>query len=139
MNDNIRIVNYAVWDKEMTLTFSMMPNNCGASRTNQLLAPWQKKVKCKEFAVPAITLDSFVENNGIDRVDFIKADIEGAERNMLRGARNILRQFAPKLSICTYHLPDDPQVLREIVLDANPKYQIVEEYKKMYAWVPKGA
>jgi hypothetical protein len=88
------------------------------------------------LAVPAITLDSFVERNNIERVDFIKADIEGAERNMLWGARKILKEFAPKLSICTYHLHDDPQVLREIILEANPKYQIVEKFKKMYAHVP---
>ena len=90
----------------------------------------------KQYTVPAITLDAFVERNNIEHVDFIKADIEGAERNMLRGATRILKEFAPKLSICTYHLPDDPQVLREIILNANPKYRIVEKIKKMYAYVP---
>ena len=71
----------------------------------------------------------------IPRVDFIKADIEGSERHMLMGARRVLKEFAPKLSLCTYHLPDDPQVMREIILDANPRYRIEERWKKMYAWV----
>ena len=79
--------------------------------------------------------DAFVEKNSIERVDFIKADVEGAERNMLRGAKRILRDFSPKLSLCSYHLPDDPQVLREIILDANPEYQIVEKFKNLYAYV----
>ncbi|MDR2691024.1 MAG: FkbM family methyltransferase, partial [Dysgonamonadaceae bacterium] len=32
------------------------------------------------------TLDRFAEERKLTRVDFIKADIEGAERDMLRGA-----------------------------------------------------
>jgi len=87
--------------------------------------------------VDCLTLDYFVEKNNIKHVDFIKADIEGAERWMLEGARGILKEFAPKLSLCTYHLPDDPQVMRELILDANPNYIIEEKYKKMYAYVPK--
>ena len=136
MNGNIRALNFAVWDKEETLNFSLVVNSIGSSRHDHLLREKDVQMKRKQFAVPAIPLDAFVEKNGIERVDFIKADIEGAERNMLNGARRILKEFAPKLSICTYHLPDDPQVLREIILDANPKYEIVEKFSKMYAYVP---
>ncbi|MDR0575336.1 MAG: FkbM family methyltransferase, partial [Tannerella sp.] len=50
------------------------------------------------------TLDKFVEENKLEHIDFIKADIEGSERDMLRGAMNVLKNFAPKLAICTYHL-----------------------------------
>jgi len=139
MNENICIQNVAVWDKEETLDFSFISGKIGASRANQLLWDPHAIQHHKQFTVPAITLDAFVERNGIKRVDFIKADIEGAERNMLRGATRILREFAPKLSICTYHLPDDPQVLREIILEANPQYQIVEKFQKMYAHVPQKA
>jgi FkbM family methyltransferase len=87
--------------------------------------------------VSVTTLDSYVHENDLERVDFIKADIEGAERLMLKGARNVLRDFGPKLAICTYHLPDDPEVLEGLVRDANPKYVIEHKYKKMYAWIPK--
>jgi len=80
--------------------------------------------------------DTFVHQNNIPRIDFIKADIEGAERYMLMGAKQVLKDFAPKLAICTYHLPDDPKVLRELILDANPDYVIEERWKKMYAHVP---
>jgi FkbM family methyltransferase len=96
----------------------------------------KKVIPLGKAAQELITLDSFVERHDIKRVDFIKADIEGAERNMLRGAQRILREFAPKLSICTYHLPDDPEVIREIIMKANPKYKIVEKFSKMYAYIP---
>jgi hypothetical protein len=85
--------------------------------------------------VKVTTLDDFVVDNKIAQVDFIKADIEGAERALLTGARNTLKKFAPKLAICTYHLPDDPQVLEHLVLDANPHYMIKHKYQKMYAYV----
>ena len=143
MNRNICVCNFATWHTNGTLEFVFNSSADSASKCNQLRSRWtllRNKLRspqaCTQFTVPAITLDAFVERNNIERVDFIKADIEGAERNMLRGATRILREFAPKLSICTYHLPDDPQVLREIILEANPKYQIVEKFKKMYAHVP---
>jgi len=114
-------------------------------------AAWNKNITACPFAlsdsngyltiensqVQATSLDSFVHENNLPRVDFIKADIEGAERYLLKGAKNVLKEFAPKIAICTYHLPDDPKVLRELILEANPKYSIEEQYLKMYAHVPK--
>jgi FkbM family methyltransferase len=82
------------------------------------------------------TLDDFVRDNNIPRVDFIKADIEGAERDMLKGARHVLKTFAPRLALCTYHLPDDPEVMARLIMEANPDYQIVQRGKKLYASVP---
>jgi FkbM family methyltransferase len=92
----------------------------------------------KGEAIQITTIDKFVESNKIERVDFIKADIEGAERDMLRGATNVLKTFAPKLAICTYHLPDDPEVLEQIIKEANPKYKVVHLRKKLFAAVDRG-
>jgi FkbM family methyltransferase len=85
--------------------------------------------------IAVTTLDRFVEENRLERVDFIKADIEGAEREMLKGATNILKTFAPKLAICTYHLPDDPEVLEKIIKEANPAYKILHLRHKLFAAV----
>ena len=83
------------------------------------------------------TIDDFVRENNLPRVDFIKSDIEGFERRMLAGAQETLARFAPKLALCTYHLPDDPQVMAELILKANPKYNIVQKRMKLFASVPE--
>ena len=85
----------------------------------------------------SVSLDDFIRENNIQRVDFIKADIEGFERHMLEGAQETLKRFAPKLALCTYHLPDDPQVMAELILKANPKYNIVQKRMKLFASVPE--
>ena len=87
------------------------------------------------ITVDQITIDEFVKRNNIPRVDFIKADIEGAERLMLEGAQETLKKFAPKLALCTYHLPDDKEVMTELILKANPDYKIEYKWKKLYAHV----
>ena len=87
--------------------------------------------------VAITTLDSFVEEYKLKRVDFIKSDIEGFERNLLMGARETLKKFAPKLAICTYHLPDDPIVLAKIIKEVNPDYEIIQMRHKLFAAVVK--
>ena len=64
-------------------------------------------------------------------IDFIRANIEGSERDMLRGAKNVLQHYAPKLAISTNHLPDDPKVLEDIILEFNPKYKIIQFRKNI--------
>jgi FkbM family methyltransferase len=52
------------------------------------------------------TVDDFVRENGL-RVGLIKADIEGFEQNMLRGARKTIEEQKPALIICIYHNTSD--------------------------------
>ncbi|MDR0734004.1 MAG: FkbM family methyltransferase [Dysgonamonadaceae bacterium] len=89
----------------------------------------------KREKITITTLDKFVAENRLTRVDFIKADIEGAERDMLRGAANVLKTFAPKLAICTYHLIDDPETLEKIIKEINPNYMVVHLRHKLFAMV----
>ena len=87
-------------------------------------------------SVQTTSIDDFVREMNLEKVDFIKADIEGFERNMLTGAQDTLKRFAPKLALCTYHLPDDPEVMSSLIKQANPDYNIVLKQKKLYASVP---
>ncbi|MDR1916172.1 MAG: FkbM family methyltransferase [Synergistaceae bacterium] len=129
-NDNITICPYALYNKEDVLEFLLPPDtNIGSGKVG---AGGNKEDKT--VSVQAVSLDVFVKKHNLPRVDFIKADIEGAERYMLMGAQETLRVFKPRLALCTYHLPDDRQVMRDLILKANPSYTIVQEHHKLYAW-----
>ncbi|MBB5193951.1 FkbM family methyltransferase [Anaerocolumna cellulosilytica] len=77
-----------------------------------------------EMYIEVITMDSFVEENKLQSVDFIKMDIEGAELRALKGGINTIKTFKPKLAICAYHKYQDiiqiPLWLKSIV----PEYRI---------------
>jgi len=131
INPHIKIAPYAVSDQNGNAWF----DNYDATSVFGKIS--ESNEKNNKFKVDCITIDSFVEQNNISRVDFIKADIEGAERLLLKGATRVLKEFSPKISICKYHLPDDPEVLVDLILKANPNYIIEEKYMKIYAYVPK--
>lgn len=54
-----------------------------------------------------LSIDDLVKKQGLNRVDFIKMDIEGAEAEALMGASGTIQTFNPKLAICVYHKKDD--------------------------------
>lgn len=128
----ISIYPYALLDKNGETDFFIGSNMNGENSINNLSGTCKEHIKVKTK-----TIDDFVTENKISKVDFIKADIEGAERYLLLGAKETMKKFAPKLAICTYHLNDDPEVLENIILKANPKYKVIHRYKKLYAYLEK--
>ncbi len=74
--------------------------------------------------VPLTTIDNLVRDLSLDRVDFIKMDIEGAEQRALTGAAETLAEFRPRLEISVNHLPEDPVQVPLIVKRAWPGYSI---------------
>jgi len=131
LNSNINIIPLALSNKKEDAIFMK-----GGSVSASMISKFQSSDDISE-EVSTITLDDWVKQNNIPKVDFIKADIEGAERLMLEGAQWVLKTYAPKLAICTYHLPDDKEVLTKLILQANPDYKIEYAWKKLYAWIEK--
>lgn len=74
--------------------------------------------------VPLVTIDSLVSELHLPRVDFIKMDIEGAEKQALTGARGTLQRFKPRLAIATEHLPDDAIKIPETITGLVSDYSI---------------
>ena len=57
--------------------------------------------------VTTLSIDDFVKEEKLPKVDVIKMDIEGAELDALRGAEETIRTFKPRLAISVYHKPKD--------------------------------
>jgi FkbM family methyltransferase len=59
------------------------------------------------ITVPLVTLDTYCESRGIERIDFLKADVEGAEEFVVRGAARLLADAKrrPRLIMLELHDP----------------------------------
>ena len=73
--------------------------------------------------VPLTTIDNIVAELKLPRVDYIKMDIEGAEKQALAGARATLAKHHPRLSIATEHLPDDAVAIPQLIRSIAPGYR----------------
>jgi FkbM family methyltransferase len=104
------LVEAAAWETDTSLRFRLEEaDNSGMGKVTE----------AGELVVPAVTIDETVERLGLDRVDFIKMDIEGSERHALAGALKTLSDFGPRMALAAYHRPDDPEVIPELVLKAR--------------------
>ena len=128
LSNKLYLNNTGLADAEYAAEFSIYPD----SDANSMIL---KNDECEKVYYPVITVDQYVKNNSIKRVNFIKADIEGSERYMLLGAKDTISNFLPKLSICAYHLEDDFEVIGNIIRSFNANYIIKRKWSKIYAYV----
>ena len=105
--ENIEIINCGVGEEEAELYLDGMQMNHNAGE------------KCFIH-----TLDTILEEKD---VSIIKMDIDGMERKALNGAHRIIRERAPMLAVCIYHLTTDIWYLIEMLHQMQPKYHFVLE------------
>ncbi len=111
---NVTPVPYGLWDERGNANISV----CSGRST--LHTP---NVNDVSQSIETITLDQFVEENNVQKIDFIKMDIEGAEQNALIGCRNVIEKYNPKLAISIYHLADDMVRIPEIINEMRTEYR----------------
>jgi FkbM family methyltransferase len=73
--------------------------------------------------VPLTTIDKLAAELKLERVDFIKMDIEGAEPQALEGAAATVAKFHPRMAISLEHRPTDPDRIPALVKRLWPSYQ----------------
>lgn len=71
--------------------------------------------------VDVVTIDSLFADKGI-KIDYLKADIEGFEENMIKGALETIRKSKPKIAITTYHDGQDYKKLIALIKYVVPEY-----------------
>lgn len=91
-----------------------------------------KKDSHGTLRVPSLSIDDFVKEQGLPRLDFIKMDIEGAELKALRGAEQTLRTFRPRLAISLYHKDEDFVEIPQYLESLNLGYKFYLDHFTVY-------
>ena len=128
----IQVVRKAVSDR--TEEAEILYNNDCFTATSMLEERVSKGVR---HTIQCQRIDDLVREFDLNRVDFIKMDVEGMEVQSLRGAAETIRKWKPRLAISAYHFHDDIYEIAKLIHSMCPDYQI-EVLRGMgpicYAW-----
>jgi FkbM family methyltransferase len=124
---NVTVISKALWSEDRTLKF----NNKHTAGSSFF---FNASPHSKETA--AVSLDSELKRLGIDKADFIKMDVEGAEVQALKGSEEKLKNNDANLAIGTYHVVNGEEtcaaveaVLKELGYEAETGFP---EHKTTY-------
>lgn len=88
---NVTLNNFAFSDKIQVLPFYYSPTITGASSSVNITEnSTMVKLECQ-----ANTIDNFIEENNISKLDFIKCDVEGAEFMVYKGGIASIEKYKP--------------------------------------------
>ena len=79
-----------------------------------------------------LSIDDYVGREGLQRLDFIKMDIEGAEYKALHGAVNTLKKYRPKLAIALYHSTQDFDIIPRFLKELDLGYKFYLSHSTIY-------
>ena len=114
--------NIAAWNKKETLIF-----NSSSNRNSGAFAPM---TNAKTVEIQANSLDNILCGAPID---YIKYDVEGAEKQAIEGSVNTITKFSPALDVSVYHRSEDIFELPLMINRINPNYKL---YLRRYPYVP---
>lgn len=96
-NSTTTLVRKAVSDSTGIIEFSNSENLAGNSYINSSV---QFNKTPNRIQIETITIDDYIINN--DPPDFIKIDVEGAEYDVLLGAKKTIKQYKPIIYLSTH-------------------------------------
>jgi FkbM family methyltransferase len=123
--NNFLAFNIAIGDKneEMEFIISSKSNWSKIRMNNEKINPEDKVIK-----IPVKTLDSFVNENNITKIDILRMDVEGFEYNILLGANKILEKFKPKIFVEIHKMYLGKEKTCEIFNELKNKGYEIEYY-----------
>lgn len=112
-------LNFGTWNEKSTAEFTVGGNRNSAIGTQNLR---------KTETVELNTVDSLNAT-----ADYIKYDVEGAEKEALQGSIETIKASSPDLLISIYHRSEDLYALPLLVKELFPEYQL---YLRRFEYVP---
>ena len=103
------LLNNAVWSENCIIHFDDNKGRGGSAKTDGI-------------DISAVCVDYLTETYG--KFTYLNIDIEGAEKEMLQGAKKTLQQYKPKLCMAVYHRSEDIFDLINKVKEINQSYKI---------------
>jgi len=95
LSDRITLHQLALSDSEGEMAIAPVSQGCFILRSDNMdLSQYTTHTRVK-----VTTIDKFIRNQNLTQVDFIKADVEGAELFLLKGAEGCLREHKPHLQL----------------------------------------
>lgn len=95
---------------------------CNFSQGNEYIC--EAKIDSQSSSiVDCVTLDEFVEKAKIEKLGFLKMDIEGSEVEAIQGAIKTITKFTPSLSIAVYHSYKNAMYIESLLRNIS-KYQV---------------
>lgn len=92
----------------------------GGLETSTLYGPiGSNNALCQKAKI--VSLDNYLNGNP---ATFIKADVEGLEIDILRGAQNTIKQYRPMMALSIYHRPEDLFEIAEYAKALEPGYSM---------------
>ena len=118
--DNISLNHSGLWSCRTNLSFS-----CG-HKTLSCLDP------SGNTTVPVTSIDEYVSDFAKDNwPTIIKFDIQGAEVEAIKGAKNVISQSHPQLILCAYHELSHLYCLAQMVYELDNTYRF---YLRHYSY-----
>ncbi len=117
----------AAWSRSETLIFDSSGNRNSTLISDEAM-PVTKSAKCVEVA--ADSLDTLLSGR---RVDYIKYDVEGSEKEAIDGSDKVISSFYPALLISLYHRSEDIFSLPLLIHERYPEYKL---YIRRREYVP---
>lgn len=113
--NNVTAINKGLWNKNEILKFDNREDK-GSMIVECMNGNKAKgKVMNYEFA----TLDDELKKMDINRVDFIKADVEGAELEVIEGCKKTLKNNEVNLAIASYHIRGGEKTCKKLEIFFN--------------------
>src|SRR5260370_21547816 len=107
---NAAVKNAAVWSASGTVEFLCCDPSISPDRGLGRVVT--EESAGERIPVPAVAFDDVIETRPAP--DFVKCDAEGAEVEVFRGARRLLREKRPKI-LCEIHSQENGRLLGEML------------------------
>ena len=100
---NVEIVNQGLSDRPGDFTMFRNKVGAGGATLESKFLHKSNSDSLQKVEVTVTTLDDFFQSRSVDRLDFIKCDVEGHELSVFKGGKNTLSKHKPTLLFECHH------------------------------------